>query len=132
MKTVGCCAVFRGITLGQISVSEYRLKKIVEVVSNATGKRADRLHLLSLLKLGVEALLLLLHLAPLGDVASVDDPEWFPVAIDVDVGQSVQDTPGTVLVLYSHCCGLRCLGIGEGTCHLFLDGLPVVRVNELE
>ena len=82
----------------QVAVAENRRQQVVEVVRDAAGELADRLHLLRLAQL-------LFELAALGDVARVDDDgadRRIAEAIDAD---AFHDPPVAVGVLEAHFAG---------------------------
>ena len=85
----------RHVVEHQAAVAEDRGQQVVEVVRDAAGELADRLHLLRLPQL-------LLELAPLGDVARVDDDGADRRIVQTVDADALHDPPVAVRVLEAH------------------------------
>ena len=117
--------LLRDLVEHQVAVAEDRREQVVEVVRDPAGELTDRFHLLRLAQL-------LLELAPLGDVARVDDDGadgGVAEAVDAD---PFHDPPRAVGVMEPDFFHDRRAGFADGLGQAHADELAILRVQEIE
>ena len=98
--------LLRDLVEHQVAVAENRGQQVVEVVRDAAGELADRLHLLRLAQLLFEP-------APLGDVARVDDDAADRRIVEAVDADAFHDSPRAVRVMEPHLCDDRRARVAE-------------------